>query len=233
MKNTPAKKQVKSTSKKQAAPTHKKKWKLIAIIISIIIAIFFATFLWLKHIFFTKYAYAELEIEKKYLLDFAKIPYKFEEVETHYVHLDQSYITFSPEIRLRKVNYVWLNRIRYLMTIKSDLGKSLLSRGEIDIPISKTLYHLLYPLHRGTTIKKTRYDFGVDGHTYEIDDFHDQLDGLSVLEVEFDSEEEALNFVPPHWVIKDVTEDKRYKNASLSKHGLPEDFHQYNFIKND
>ena len=40
-------------------------------------------------------------------------------------------------------------------------------------------------------------------------------------EVEFDSVEEADEYVPPHWFGEEVTMDKRYSNAHLSKFGLP------------
>ena len=49
----------------------------------------------------------------------------------------------------------------------------------------------------------------------------DNLSGLIVAEIEFDSVEKAEGFQPPKWFGKDITSDKRYKNAHLSQDGMP------------
>ena len=51
----------------------------------------------------------------------------------------------------------------------------------------------------------------------ELDIFENELSPLIMAEVEFDSEEEALAFVPPAWFWEDVTNDKRYHNSNMSK----------------
>jgi len=42
------------------------------------------------------------------------------------------------------------------------------------------------------------------------------------IEVEFDSNEEAVAFVPPAWLGEEVTHDKAHGNYSLAKYGRPE-----------
>jgi adenylate cyclase len=42
-----------------------------------------------------------------------------------------------------------------------------------------------------------------------------------VAEVEFPSDEEAAQFVPPPWFGLEVTEDEHYKNVNLALHGRP------------
>ncbi len=39
--------------------------------------------------------------------------------------------------------------------------------------------------------------------------------------IEFSNKEEANNFKEPSWVIKDVTDDIRYKNGHLARYGIP------------
>ena len=51
--------------------------------------------------------------------------------------------------------------------------------------------------------------------TIELDVFHGKLSGLIMAEVEFDSTEDAREFVAPSWFIKEVTLDSRYQNANL------------------
>lgn len=69
----------------------------------------------------------------------------------------------------------------------------------------------LYP-----PIVKIRYKQEIGGKIWEIDEFLDSNEGLIVAEIELKSEQES--FVKPEWVDKEVTSDKRYTNASLSKH---------------
>ena len=42
------------------------------------------------------------------------------------------------------------------------------------------------------------------------------------MEVEFETQEKARAFETPKWVIKDVTDDIRYKNGYLARYGIPE-----------
>jgi adenylate cyclase len=69
----------------------------------------------------------------------------------------------------------------------------------------------LYP-----PIVKIRYMQEIGGKIWEIDEFLDSNEGLIVAEIELNSEQES--FIVPEWVDKEVTSDKRYTNASLSKH---------------
>lgn len=50
-------------------------------------------------------------------------------------------------------------------------------------------------------------------HTWEIDVFHGDNDGLIVAEVELESETEEVDL--PKWVINEVTGEVKYYNSSL------------------
>ena len=47
--------------------------------------------------------------------------------------------------------------------------------------------------------------------------------GLMTTEVEFSSVEAAEKFVAPTWFGRDVSEEKAYKNTSLSLYGIPKE----------
>jgi CYTH domain-containing protein len=130
---------------------------------------------------------------------------------------------FSPEIRLRQV-HDWTDELYYTMTIKLPYSRLNLIRKEYEFRISESAYRWWLHFKRGDTISKTRYSLSNGEYTFEYDVFHDQLAGLAYLEVEFTSEQEAQAFQPPSSVVKDVTEESAYKNASLAKNGLPADF---------
>lgn len=66
-------------------------------------------------------------------------------------------------------------------------------------------------------IRKSRYCLPCGPCTIELDIFDPPLSPLVVAEVEFPTEEEALAFRPPDWFGEEVTYDRAYSNASLSK----------------
>ena len=73
------------------------------------------------------------------------------------------------------------------------------------------------------TIHKTRYQL-LDKDIWEIiaiDIFHEELDWLAYMEIEFKTEEESKKYKEPEWVIKDVTNDVNYKNGHLARFGIP------------
>ena len=46
--------------------------------------------------------------------------------------------------------------------------------------------------------------------------FKEHLDGLIMVEVEFDNEDQAINFQPPEWFGEDVSNDHRFRNVNLA-----------------
>lgn len=152
------------------------------------------------------------EIERKWLIDLNKIPYDLDKaVKTS---IEQSYINFEPVIRVRKIN----NGYVYILTIKTGTG---IKREEYEFEITKEGYESLIVKKEGNTIFKDRYTLKDGENKVEIDVFKGNLEGLSYMEIEFDSEEKANAFETPDWVIKDVSEESGYKNAHLARFGMP------------
>lgn len=144
-----------------------------------------------------------IEIEKKYLINF--LP----ENLTSYRHSEiiQSYLCDSPVLRIRKIDN------DYLFTYK---GKGLLSRKEINIPISESEFVSLYSKSQNK-IEKTRYFIEYNSFTIELDIFKGNLSGLIIAEVEFENIAEAENFIPPKWFGEDITNNPKYQNVNLIK----------------
>ena len=68
----------------------------------------------------------------------------------------------------------------------------------------------------GRLIEKTRYLISLtDKLTAELDVFHGDLAPLTLVEVEFESVEEANAFTAPEWFGEDVTNDGRYHNSNM------------------
>jgi len=105
------------------------------------------------------------------------------------------------------------------MTVKSGSGAT---RTELEWELVPEIFDVLWPLAEGRCIEKTRHEVAVDGHTAEVDVFGGPLEGLCLVEVEFDGDEAMTAFVPPAWFGPEVTLDERYTNARLAVHGLEE-----------
>lgn len=163
----------------------------------------------------------DLEIEKKWLIDVDNIPYNFEKGEIE--KIEQTYICFSPEIRVRRIN----DGQRYTFTVKTGITADGMIRNELEEEITKEEYENMLKKQEGNTINKTRYQFFEDGYVYAIDIFSGDLSGLAYLEVEFKNQEEANNFEAPDWIKKDVTADLNYKNGHLARYGIPNTFEEY------
>ena len=158
------------------------------------------------------------EIERKWLIRESDIPYDLDGINVHIYDIQQTYLSFEPEMRVRNYN----NGESYEFTIKDNLSKDGLVRDEYNLEIDKEKYENLLKKREGVTIHKTRYQFYEDGQLIAIDIFHDDLDGLAYMEIEFPSKEESDSFKDPDWVIKDVTDDINYKNGHLARFGIPE-----------
>jgi CYTH domain-containing protein/CHAD domain-containing protein len=104
------------------------------------------------------------------------------------------------------------------LTVKGGQG---LERIELEWPITRDDFDAAWPLTDGQRIEKVRHSIPQGSLVIELDVFGGDLDGLVIAEVEFDSVEASDAFEPPAWFGREVTEDGRYSNASLARHGLP------------
>lgn len=150
-----------------------------------------------------------LEIERKFLL---KGPFK--ELATSSSHIIQGYMPTQPGVTVR----VRIRDEQGFLTIKGNSSLDGLSRyeWEKEIPLSEAK-DLLQLCLKGT-INKTRYLVPYKGVTYEIDVFHDKLEGLVLAELELDNEKQEFPRAP--FLGKEVTGNSHYYNSVLLKLSL-------------
>jgi adenylate cyclase len=87
-------------------------------------------------------------------------------------------------------------------------------RTEYEYPISlKDAEEMLDQLCIWPLIEKSRYKVEHGNHTWEIDVFEGDNEGLVVAELELKSAEE--DYEKPDWLGEEVTEDARYYNVCL------------------
>ena len=128
-------------------------------------------------------------------------------IEQTYLALDQ-----NEEIRVRRIVDLASGQVEYTHTFKRGNG---LTREEIEYSISAGIYQQMMDAFQAVPLTKDRITADWNGRTVEID-IYDQLE-LTVLEVEFESEEEANSFVPPAWFGKDISTERQYSNKTVWK----------------
>ena len=123
----------------------------------------------------------------------------------------QGYLSSEPErtVRVRVAGAAaWL-------TIKGATRGIARPEYEYAIPVAEA-EELLDGLCQRPLIEKTRYRVDHGAHTWEVDEFHGDNEGLVIAEVEVQdaAEEVAL----PAWVGEEVSHDPRYFNSNLARH---------------
>lgn len=149
---------------------------------------------------------ASQEIERKFLVkgDFKPFVSKSRRIT-------QGYLSSVPERTVR----IRINEEKGFITIKGISSASGLSRyeWEKEIPVSEA--RELLAICEPGIIDKTRFIVELGVHTFEIDEFYGDNQGLIVAEIELKSEDEAFSI--PEWLGEEVTGDIKYYNAMLVK----------------
>ena len=92
-----------------------------------------------------------------------------------------------------------------------------ITRQEYEYPIPLgDANEMLDALADGPFIEKTRYHVTYGAHTWEIDVFTGDNQGLVVAEIEQSAADEV--FKRPDWLGEEVSDDPRYYNVCLVKH---------------
>ncbi|MDO9181059.1 MAG: hypothetical protein Q7U04_01560 [Bacteriovorax sp.] len=153
-----------------------------------------------------------LEHERRFLVYLKNLPFDFNKYPMSTIV--QGYLKKRGG-RIRRESQNGKNT--YTKTIKSGKGVSL---KELENEISKEEYFSLWG-NIGHYLKKERYFIPWEGTEIQLNIFLLDLQGYIQIEVEFDSHEAAVNFAPPSWFGKEVTDDSRHDNYSLAKNGKP------------
>lgn len=156
------------------------------------------------------------EIERKYLIEYPDIEWLESNPNCRRVEIIQTYLKSADgeETRVRQrgngENHI------YFRTIKKKISD--VKRVEIEDRLSRSEYLKLL-MDADTTkrqIRKTRYCLMYESHYFEID-VYPFWDDKAIVEIEFRDENETVIFPEQIKIIKEVTDDDSYKNASLAK----------------
>lgn len=154
-----------------------------------------------------------MEIERKFLIK--ELPFTEVELQSYPHHeIVQGYLCTAPVLRIRQKDQ------DYIFTYKSA---GLMAREEIETPLTQESFEHLLSKCDGSILRKTRYIIP-DSRTscpdqsliIELDQFHGELEGLTLAEVEFSSEEDALSYQAPEWFDQEVTNTHTFHNSNIS-----------------
>lgn len=146
------------------------------------------------------------EIERKFLIKGDFMPYVASSTR-----IEQGYVARSESLTLR----IRTRDEQGFLTIKGRSNEAGMSRSEWEWEIPVEEARELLSFSKGT-ISKTRYLVPVGEHTFEVDRFYGENEGLIIAEVELGSEDEE--YPRPEWLGEEVTGDRRYYNSQLLKH---------------
>lgn len=146
-----------------------------------------------------------LEIERKFLVagDFKAMAASHSRIVQGYICPDK-----GRTVRVR------LRGEKGYLTIKGPSLDGGLTRYEFEKEITLDEALSLLRLCQPGIIDKVRWLVPMpDGHTFEVDEFHGENEGLVMAEVELGAADEP--FLRPDWLGEEVTGDRRYYNSQL------------------
>lgn len=163
----------------------------------------------------------QIEIERKYVIlkpDMTLVSGASGYTESR---ITQTYLE-SPEGQTRRVRKrEYADRTEYFETVKIRIDK--MSSREIEREIDESEYlSLLNKIKAGTRpILKTRLTFPYNGRIIEIDLYPEWKD-TCIMEIELPAENETVSIPEFVRILKEVTGDHNYSNASMSRSFPPE-----------
>jgi CYTH domain-containing protein len=146
-----------------------------------------------------------IEIERKFLVKKDKWGQVVKEKKSLY---RQGYILSDQQKTIR----VRLTDTEAFLTIKGQTVG--LARPEFEYSIPREDAQHMLDNFCVSELSKIRYFIPHHEHTWEVDEFLGQNEGLIVAEIELGSEDEKFSL--PDWVDKDVTAEKKYTNSNLA-----------------
>lgn len=158
----------------------------------------------------------QLEIERKFLVGYPDI----EQLDIwRKIAIIQTYLRSGENGSQRRVRRICENGAEsYTYTEKVFIDP--LTREENEFEITKSEYEklLLQKNEELVPVEKVRYCFEYESQLFELDTYPFSKE-LAIMELELDSPDQKIKLPDNVRVIKDVSEDKRYSNASLASAG--------------
>ena len=152
-----------------------------------------------------------LEIERKFLVD--GFPTDLELLSE--VEIEQGYVTFAPEVRIRKAVDRHSGEEEYYLTIK---GEGDLARREMETEISSAFYEETVQFLGVPMVHKDYRSYRFGSWKLEVALVDAGSDwAFYYAEIEFPTEAEANAFEPSAYFGREITYDENYKMKNFWK----------------
>ena len=145
------------------------------------------------------------------------------EIKRKFLVTDQDWGSLAPGVTIRQgflptrddiLARVRLSGDEGLLTVKGPDRGAGQPEFEFSIPPAQAR-RILVALCDKPIIEKTRHRIVHGNHTWEVNVFHSDNEGLVVAAIELVSMQEKVDLPP--WVIEEITDDPRYFSANLVK----------------
>ena len=130
--------------------------------------------------------------------------------------ITQTYLVADPDCEVRLRRRDWGGEVVNVHKTKKRISPTEVL--ETERQVSNALYESLLQQadpYR-STIRKTRRSFIWRGQYFEIDTFHEPIDGLTLLETKGVAKQESVNFPPFLRVVEEVTGNRQYYNYNIA-----------------
>ena len=156
------------------------------------------------------------EIERKYLIAYPDVAVLKAMDGCRVARIEQTYLTAPNGVTHRVRRIADERGVRYIETVKRRVSD--LRAVEEERALDEAAYAALLERADETRrpIFKTRYSVPYAAHTVEVD-VYDFWNDRATAEVELAGEGEAVSLPSCLTLIREVTEDARYKNVNLAK----------------
>lgn len=161
------------------------------------------------------------ETERKYLIEYPSASLLESIPSEKASEIEQTYLISERGVTSRVRKRVTLGKAAYTKTEKTRINDVSCIEKEAELSEEEYLSELKKADPARRVIKKKRLLLERNGYVFEID-LYPFWDERAILEIEFSDEDGAPELPKDVTVIKEVTGDKRYKNASLAK-SIPND----------
>ena len=157
-----------------------------------------------------------LEIERKFLIRYPDIQAIMKLPGARRLNMVQTYLVSAPGVTARVRRIEENGNITRIYTEKTRISARTATEIEREITEEEYKRYLQSADPERMPIEKVRYAVPFGNHTAEIDVYPFWND-RAVLEIELTSEKEDCPLPDYLTVIREVTENKRYKNVNLAK----------------
>ncbi len=157
----------------------------------------------------------KVETERKYLI---KYPQKLLDsiAEEDISEIRQTYLISEKGVTSRVRMRACCGNIQYTKTEKRRIDDVSCFEDESEISREQYLNELKFADPQSKTVEKRRCLLRHKGHIFEIDIYPFWAD-RAIMEIELSFDDEEFCIPPEIEIIREVTSDKRYKNACLAK----------------